>query len=185
MTCGGFRRHAHVYPPPSRELWRTSRVEMRFGFNCQTASGHASALSRRDAPELCVDGHPPKQQEGAGKAGCTLHPRSRVHRMHKKPHTSIQVQRRQSGFPCAVGYGLLRALPGDRAVLPPSPALLSANLTPASGCQDHTASPSATAALVIRRHRVHRIPPRVRDDREPPLSSGETREVRALICPTC
>jgi hypothetical protein len=28
------------------------------------------------------------------------------------------------------------------------------------------------AALVIRRHRVHRIPPHVRDDREPPLSSG-------------
>ena len=52
--------------------------------------------------------------------------------------------------------------------------LLPANLTPASGCQDHTASPSATAALVIRRHRVHRIPPHVRDDHEPPLSSGET-----------
>jgi hypothetical protein len=31
---------------------------------------------------------------------------------------------------------------------------------------------------------VHRIPPHVRDDREPPLSSGETGEVIALICPT-
>jgi hypothetical protein len=58
------------------------------------------------------------------------------------------------------------------------------NLTPASGCQDHTASPSATATFVIRRHRVHRIPPRVRDDRDPPLSSGETRGAKALICPT-
>src|ERR1700688_246695 len=35
-------------------------------------------------------------------------------------HTSIQVQRKQSGFPCAVDYGLLRALPGDRAFLSPS-----------------------------------------------------------------
>jgi hypothetical protein len=45
--------------------------------------------------------------------------------------------------------GFLRALPGDRAFLPPSPALLSANLTPASGCQDHTTSPSAHTPFVI------------------------------------
>src|ERR1700732_4826025 len=69
--------------------------------------------------------------------------------MHKKTHTSIQVQRRQSGLPCTVVYGLFRALPGDRALLPPSPAeLSSANLTPASGCQDHTTSPSARALFV-------------------------------------
>ena len=55
-----------------------------------------------------------------------------------------------------------------REVLPP------ADLTPASGCQTHTSLPSTTAALVIRRRRVHRIPPHVRDDRDPPLSSGET-----------
>src|ERR1700730_486143 len=105
--------------------------------------------------------------------------------MHKT-HTSIQVQRRQSGFPCAVGYGLLRALPGDRAFLPPSSLrnLFLKNLTPASGRQDHTASPSAATAIVIRRLRGHPTPPRVRADREPPLSSGETRGAKALICPT-
>jgi hypothetical protein len=32
------------------------------------------------------------------------------------------VNRSSAGFPCAVVYGLLRALPGDRAFLPPSPA---------------------------------------------------------------
>ena len=32
----------------------------------------------------------------------------------KETPTSIQVKRRQSGFPCAMGYGLLRALLGDR-----------------------------------------------------------------------
>jgi hypothetical protein len=31
-------------------------------------------------------------------------------------------------------------------------------LTPASGRQDHTTSPSAEAPLVLRRNRVHRIP---------------------------
>ena len=45
----------------------------------------------------------PKKEEGAGKAGCALHPRSRVPmHMHNKTHTSIQVQRKQSGFPCAM-----------------------------------------------------------------------------------
>jgi hypothetical protein len=40
--------------------------------------------------------------------------------------------------------GFLRALPGDRALLSPSPAKISfADLTPASGRQDHTTSPSA------------------------------------------
>jgi hypothetical protein len=39
-------------------------------------------------------------------------------------------------------------LPGDRALLPPSSARLSADLTPASGCQDHTALPSASGAFV-------------------------------------
>src|SRR6202795_5037014 len=46
--------------------------------------------------------------------------------------------------------GFLRALPGDRAFLPPSPprSLLLRNLTPASGRQDHTPSPSASAPFV-------------------------------------
>jgi hypothetical protein len=38
-------------------------------------------------------------------------------------------------------------------------------------------------ALVLRKRRVHRISPRVRDVRTP-LSSGETRGVKPLICPT-
>ena len=68
-------------------------------------------------------------------------------------------------------YGLFRALPGDRALLPPSPlrSLLLKNLTPASRRQDHTTSPSASGALVRSTLRVHRIPPHVRDDRETPL----------------
>src|SRR5437764_9459404 len=44
--------------------------------------------------------------------------------------------------------GFLRALPGDRACLPPSSADCSANLMPASGHQNHTTSPSALARFV-------------------------------------
>jgi hypothetical protein len=59
----------------------------------------------------------------------------------------------RSGF-----NGLLRALPGDRALLSPSPAENSASLTPASGRQDHTTSPSASSTFVNRAIGVHRIP---------------------------
>ena len=44
--------------------------------------------------------------------------------------------------------GFLRALPGDRACLSPSPVDCSTDLTPASGRQDHTTSPSASAPFV-------------------------------------
>src|SRR3984885_7117386 len=46
-------------------------------------------------------------------------------------------------FPHAMVYGLYRALPGDRLSCHRRYADSSANLTPASGCQDHTSSPSA------------------------------------------
>ena len=92
-------------------------------------------------------------------------------------HTGITRHSPRSGF-----NGFLRALPGDRACLSPSPlrSLLLKSLTPASRRQDHTTSPSAkafrkscsavlvpsrrssseggSAPLVLRRCRVHRIP---------------------------
>src|SRR6202165_6241999 len=104
--------------------------------------------------------------------------------------------------------GLFRALPGDRAFLSPSSAemvlskpgradLTSTNLTPASRRQDHTILPSALASFVsalliahrpmrarpaitsrAQRCRVHRIPPRVRDDRDTPLQwDGTARDI--------
>src|SRR5260221_5806048 len=94
----------------------------------------------------------------------------------KETHTSIQVQSEHPGVPAQWLYGLWRALLGERAFLSPSPvrSLLLTNLTPASGRRNHTLSPYASATLVSRSSCVHRIPPRVRDDREPPLLSGET-----------
>jgi hypothetical protein len=70
-------------------------------------------------------------------------------------HTGFTRHSPRNGF-----NGFLRALPGDRAFLSPSSAdLSSANLTPASGRQDHTTSPSALAPFVKGAARVHRIPP--------------------------
>jgi len=48
------------------------------------------------------------------------------------------------------------------------------SLTSASGCQDHTASPSALCAIRQKRQSVHRIPPYVFDDRETPLEKDGT-----------
>jgi hypothetical protein len=87
---------------------------------------------------------------------------------------SQRVHRRHPAFPAQWFYGLYRALPGDRAFLPPSHADQSAHLTPASGRQDHTFLPSAWVPFVSDTACVHRIPPRVRDDREPPLRWDET-----------
>jgi hypothetical protein len=66
-----------------------------------------------------------------------------------KKHTSIvpTVTPDTPGIPYAMVYGFLRALPGDRAFLSPSPAENSStDLTPASRRQDHTTSPSASHA---------------------------------------
>src|SRR5258705_2068902 len=72
-------------------------------------------------------------------------------------------------FPAQWFYGLLRALPGDQACLTPSPALLIADLTGIGASERHDLAVRRQAALVARAANVHRIPPRVRDDREPPL----------------
>ena len=90
----------------------------------------------------------PLQSEGAGNAGRSMRPQPCVRR--KWEHTSVvttvtpEIARHspRNGF-----NGFFRALPGDRALLPPSSADHSTNLTPASGRQDHTTSPSATKAL--------------------------------------
>ena len=122
-----------------------------------TRVSHTSTFSQRDPPELSMY---PSPIEGVGNAGCTSAPTAS--RGKNKNHTSIVTagtRRFHPAFPHANGFnGFLRALPGDRAVLPPSPADHPANLTPASGRQDHTTSPSAVAPLVFGRNRVHRIP---------------------------
>src|ERR1700676_2532113 len=52
--------------------------------------------------------------EGAGKTGCALHPRSRVQCARRNAHTSIQVQRRASGLPCAMALRLMARSPRRR-----------------------------------------------------------------------
>src|SRR4029079_8310675 len=94
----------------------------------------------------------------------------------KSAHTSIQVQRRASDIPCAMALRLITCSPRRTAVLPPlrpEKQLPPGALTPAPRRQDHTSSPSASAALVSCSFRVHRIPvPRCDDGQRPSERDG-------------
>ena len=62
---------------------------------------------------------PPK--EGVGNAGCPRHPQPRVRLALVKMHTSKRVPRNHPAFPHAMVLTVSFVLPGDRALLPPSP----------------------------------------------------------------
>jgi hypothetical protein len=76
-------------------------------------------------------------------------------------------------FPAQWLYGLLRALPSERLFCHCRRARREPlrSLTPAPRRQDHTTSPYASCAFVLRAIRVHRISPRVRDDGQRPSSA--------------
>ncbi len=69
-------------------------------------------------------------------------------RLQQKTQAAVTTgSARSTGIPCAMVYGLWRALPAVPGLIAPvaSRGLALRNLTPASGCQDHTISPSASS----------------------------------------
>jgi hypothetical protein len=127
----------------------TARVDCFVAFAPRNDAGtHLRHLAARTAPELCRRVSLKEQRaQGMPGAWCA---RSRAWcvestRVSHHGHTGNTRHSPRNGF-----NGFLRDLPGDRAFLPPSPprSLLLENLTPASGRQDHTTSPSALAPLV-------------------------------------
>jgi len=161
-----------IHGATSKEEWIASSLTL-LAMTLRDAR-HTFAFPRRISPGSCQI-LPPK--EGVGNAGRPVHPQPRVRKWWLECTRVFTASSPENArHPHAMVYGLYRALPGDRALLPPSSlrSLLPKNLAPASGCQDHTALPSASRAVRQERIRVHRIPARVRDDRETPLSSGGT-----------
>jgi hypothetical protein len=59
----------------------------------------------------------PTRTEGAGNAGCALHPRSRVQNAQRKRTRAYRFSGGNPAFPAQWSYGLCRALPGDEFVL--------------------------------------------------------------------
>ena len=153
-------------------------LSAHFRFHCQSKAdavllpaapmrpGYAGILA---LPEKRARGRPGARCT-RGLAGCC--------RREMLP-TSIQVQRRTPGLPCAVALRLIRDRPGDPAfcdTIALGQRWSPSNLTPASGRRTQTISPYAKAALVRRSISVHRISPRVRDDRERPSHRGRRAE---------
>jgi hypothetical protein len=96
-----------------------------------------------------------ENKEGTGKTGCPPHPWSAC---NKKARGRTTGTSGSSGLPCAMVLRLIRDLPGDRALLPPSFVDHPTNLAPASGRQDHATSPSACNVIRLMTRGVHRIP---------------------------
>jgi hypothetical protein len=118
-------------------------------------------FSRHEMSEPLENNPPSKSKEGAGNAGCALHPWPPV--QQKSTGVSNQGYTASTGIPCTMVLRLIRDLPGDHACLPPSSADRSAHLAPASERQDHAISPSAGSLIRRARncacgYRVHRIP---------------------------
>jgi hypothetical protein len=173
--------------------------------DAQTHVRHLAARCARDfAVSSAQRGRGERRMPVAPAASCALVVVERTRVTTSTPESP--------GVPARNGFnGFLRALPGDRALLPPLPCGLKVlsnpvepneppqDLTPASRRQDHTTSPSASSAVVLhaanRSRRairpalashaqhccVHRTPPRVRDDHDTPLWWGGMATVLDLI----
>jgi hypothetical protein len=126
-------------------------VVMGRGFPIQVSNSGGMRVripAARMASGLCVACRP-RRDEGAGKTGCTLHPRSRVQLRTEDAHTSIQVQAEHPGLPCAVALRLTSCSPRRTALLPPSPPRSFASLglnasTATSGPHDFAVRSSHT-----------------------------------------
>jgi len=137
----------------ARRTRRLARLRSAGRAHC----GHGSEIPRRDAPgglllSSARRGRGERRVPAAPAVSCALGS-GRTHTSNNE-YTGIARRSRTQWF-----YDLFRALPGDRALLPPSSAdmflskpgradLNSANLTPASGRQDHTTSPYAATSFV-------------------------------------
>jgi hypothetical protein len=78
----------------------------------------------------------------------------KAHERSHHGHTGITRHSPRSGFNAYIALSSVTGLSCHRRLR----KLPSANLTPASGRQDHTTSPSAATTLVLHRCHVHRIP---------------------------
>jgi hypothetical protein len=183
--------------------WDNAPISAHFRIQCQKQSGHESAARGAMRPRVWVTFA--LETEGAGKAGRALHPRSRVQYVHKNTHTSIQVQRRTSGLPCAMVLRLMASSPRRRIRLvtvidglaglsnPVGLAKTSIDLTPATGARTtrfcrtrQRRSSGASRSLTENRPAISFAPdaaastashPNVRDDGRRPSSGMRRREL--------
>jgi hypothetical protein len=166
VACPPFECATEMVGTAHSRLCATLRIVVSNGIAC----GHTFAASPRMS-ELFWKHHALERPEGAGNAGCPLHPWPPVQQKSTGAGTTGTPDR--PAFPARWLYGLYVLSPVTIAWLPPSAARrvsVFATLTPASERQDHTTSPSAPASFVNAPPKRPSHPaPNVRDDREAPL----------------
>src|SRR5450432_2905600 len=100
------RRASHPHRPQNFQTTKTIQTQLRNPATLRARGVHLSL-----APK-----------EGVGNAGCPLHPRPRVHFVLVESTRVTTSTPESPGIPARNGFnGVCRALPGDRALLPPSP----------------------------------------------------------------
>jgi hypothetical protein len=133
-------------------------------------SRYASALSRHSLPELCWNGLSPSPIRGSRKCRGRAAPAVSCAKLCEETHTSIQVQRRHPGIPCAMTLRLMPRSPRRRIHLVTVAAGLMAvpirsdrgrhrQLDTSNGCRDHTVLPYALAPFVRAPLLAHGKPP--------------------------
>ena len=140
-------------------------------FAGKTMLGHESHPRGAKRPSCPPDFRPLERAWGMPGARCTRGRACGVVNTRVSHHGYTG----SPGIPARNGFnGFLRALPVTGLFCHRRLRTESANLTPASGREDHTTSPSASSRIRQSAACVHRIPPRVRDDRDTPLKWDET-----------
>jgi hypothetical protein len=131
-----------------------------------------SSIGGRSAPQ---EGSGECRTLDASAAACAMVESTRV---SHHGHAANTRHSPRNGF-----NGLLRALPGDRAFLPPSPVKITSHRLDASvgASGPHGFAVRAPCHSSFDVAHVHHIPPRVRDDREPPLQWDETARYMHVI----
>ena len=103
---------------------------------------------------------PPSKSEGAGNAGRPMRPQAACAEIVAVSTRVVRSHRHHPAFPAQwfTAYNALSPATGLSCHCHLRKLFAFASLTPASGRQDHTTSPSASTPLVARCIRVHRIP---------------------------
>jgi hypothetical protein len=112
------------------------------------------------------------ESEGAGKAGCAPHPRSRVHKCTKKRTRAYRSSGGNPTFPARWFTAYFALSPVIWLSCHRHQRIDSANLTPTLRRQDHTTSPYAANSPVSRAATSIASRTDVRDVRETPLLLG-------------
>ncbi len=123
-------QYAAAYRFNHNRLWNTGSPAFAGddSWGCDALSQSRGLIRPRFARNLLA-----LQSEGAGNAGRPMRPIATCAMGSGRAHTCCQVTPESPGIPRAVVYGLYVISPVSPALLPPSPAGLTASLTPTSG----------------------------------------------------